>query len=37
MPSANNRQYSDATAREIDHAVRTLIDDAFKVAAGILT
>jgi cell division protease FtsH len=36
MPTANNRQYSDATAREIDHAVRTLIDVAFNTAAEIL-
>jgi cell division protease FtsH len=36
LPTANNRKYSDATAREIDHAVRTLIDNAFNTAATVL-
>ncbi|MBL4721755.1 MAG: ATP-dependent zinc metalloprotease FtsH [Alphaproteobacteria bacterium] len=36
MPTGSNRQYSDDTARKIDHAIRGLINDAFDRAAAVL-
>ncbi len=35
--AGNNRSYSDETAREIDHAVRSLIDKMFERAVHLLT
>jgi cell division protease FtsH len=35
--AGNNRSYSDETAREIDHAVRSLIDNMFERAVRLLT
>src|SRR5690606_11742458 len=37
MPVARPRNYSEATAREIDLAIRRLVEEAFERAAGIVT
>jgi len=37
LPMSTERSYSEETAREIDTAVRALVDQTFKRAVGILT
>ena len=37
LPMSSERSYSEETAREIDTAVRTIVDQTFKRAVGILT
>ncbi len=36
LPLAGGREYSEDTAREIDYAVREIVDEAFQAAVGLL-